>query len=112
MPESLDVARGVEIATTVTLANDGDKPVILLFRPETVRFNVAGPAGSVSCGTTRDVDSPIRELYSTLGREGPRVDSRSSSPRCVPPTRSIEPGVYRVTPVLDTIGRLGARRSA
>jgi hypothetical protein len=49
----------------------------------------------------RVVDSPIRELYSTIG-----VKSRASigvllATMC-PADTFDEPGVYRVTPVLDT----------
>jgi len=35
-------------------------------KPETVRFSVAGPQGSNACGVTATIDSPIRELYSTI----------------------------------------------
>ncbi|MDB4935050.1 MAG: hypothetical protein JWP87_2022 [Labilithrix sp.] len=103
MPDTLDVSKGAEISTTVTVANDGDKPVVLLFRPETLRFTVNGPAGSVACGTTRAVGSPIRELYSTLG-----VRARTSVALLItavcPSDTFDEPGIYRVTPMLDTSG--------
>lgn len=101
MPASQDAARGAEISTTVTVANEGDKAAILLFRAETLRFTVAGPAGSVSCGNTRPIDSPIRELYSTLGVKGRSSIALLITAMC-PADTFDEPGLYRVTPVLDT----------
>lgn len=101
MPEAQDVARGVELSSTVTLVNEGDKAAILLFRPETLRFNVAGPAGSVTCGGGHSVDAPIRELYSTLGVKGRTSTSLLLDTMC-PAGTFDDPGVYRVTPVLDT----------
>jgi hypothetical protein len=101
LPEAQDAWRGVELGTVVTLANDGDKPITLLFRPETIGFDVAGPAGSVSCGAARAVDAPIRELYSTVGVKGRTSLSVLLTTMC-PPDTFDEPGIYRVTPWLDT----------
>ncbi len=105
-PETLDVGRGSEISTVVTIANQTDRPVTLLFRPEMLRFSVAGPAGSVACGSQRFIGSPIRELYSTVG-----VKARASvqvllTAVCHTDTFD-EAGIYRVTPVLDTSGASG-----
>jgi len=101
MPEARDVARGVEIETTVTVVNDGDKAAILLFRPETVRFSVSGPRGSSTCGAAAIVGSPIRELYSTIGAKGRASLSLLLTAKCPSDTFS-EPGVFRVTAILDT----------
>ena len=101
MPEALDVARGAEISTTVTVANEGDKAAVLLFRSDMLRFNVAGPAGSVACGTPREVDAPIRELYSTIAPKARSSLSVLVTAVC-PADTFDEPGVYRVTAVLDT----------
>lgn len=106
MPEALDVATGNEISATVTVANEGDKPLVLLFRPETLRFDVAGPAGSVACGSVRRVGSPIRELYSTLGLKGKASLTVLLTAMC-PSDSFDEAGVYRVTPVLDTTSASG-----
>lgn len=101
MPESRDASRGTEIETTVTVTNDGDQAAILLWRPETVRFTVAGPFGSSTCGTTAIIDSPIRELYSTLGPKGRSSMALLVTAKC-PVDTFDEPGVFRVTAVLDT----------
>ena len=106
MPESLDVARGNEISSTVTVSNEGDKAAVLLFRPDMLRFNVAGPAGSVACGTTRAVDAPIRELYSTIGAKA-RASLGVLVTAVCPADTFDEPGVYRVTAVLDTSAASG-----
>jgi hypothetical protein len=101
MPDALDVARGIEIASTLTVVNDGDKAAVFLLRAEMFRFTVAGPAGSVACGTTRAVDAPIRELYSTLAPKGRASIGVLVNALC--PTDTFdEPGIYRVTPTLDT----------
>jgi hypothetical protein len=101
MPDALDVARGNEISSTVTVVNEGDKAAVLLLRAEMLRFNVAGPAGSVACGTTRAVDAPIRELYSTIAPKGRASVGVLVNTLC-PADTFDEPGIYRITPVLDT----------
>jgi hypothetical protein len=106
MADTLDIARGSEISTTVTVANGGDKPAILLLRPETLRFTVNGPGGSVACGSVRTVDSPIRELYSTIGVKG-RASIAVLITAICPADTFDEPGIFRVTPVLDTSNASG-----
>lgn len=106
MADTLDVARGNEVATVVTIANQTDKPVTLLFRPEMLRFSVAGPAGSVACGSQRVVGSPLRELYSTVGVKGRASTSLLLTAVC-PRDTFDGSGIYRVTPVLDTSGASG-----
>lgn len=100
-PETRDTARGIEIETTVTVANTGDKAAILLFRPETIRFSVSGPQGSYACGAAAVVGSPIRELYSTIGAKGRASLSVLLTAKC-PVDTFDEPGIFRVTAVLDT----------
>ena len=106
MSDALDVARGAEISVTVTATNNGDKPEVLLLRAETLRFEVAGPAGSVSCDTARRVASPIRELYATLGAKGRASITVLLTAMC-PADTFDRAGIYRVTPMLDTTGASG-----
>ena len=106
LPDALDVGRGREISTVVTIANQTDKPITLLFRPEMLRFSVAGPAGSVGCGSQRSIGSPIRELYSTVGVKG-RASAQLLLTAVCPADTFDEAGIYRVTPVLDTSGASG-----
>ena len=107
MPAAMDAARGTGLAVTVTVANEGERPTPLLFLPETLRFAVAGPQGSVSCGTTRQVDSPIRELYSTIAPRARASVTLLLDARCASDAFD-EPGIYRVTAILDTSGASGA----
>jgi hypothetical protein len=106
MPDALDVARGSEISSVVTITNESDRPLTLLFRSDMVRFNVAGPAGSVTCGSQRVVGSPIRELYSTLPVKGRASTSVLLSAVCPADTFDAA-GIYRVTAVVDTSGASG-----
>ncbi len=104
--EALDASRGVELATTVTLHNNGDRPVTLLFRPDMLLFTVSSPAGNVSCGYPRQVGSPIRELFTTVGVKG-RSDTSVLVTAVCPAGTFDEPGIYRVFPRIDTTGASG-----
>lgn len=107
VPEALDVARGKDAATTVTLSNESDRPLKLLFRSDMIELEVSGPAGpAVSCGARRVVDAPIRELFTTLAVKGRAQASVLLGALC-PPGTFDEPGVYRVRPRLDTTGASG-----
>ena len=108
MPDTLDIGRGSEISSVVTIANATDKPITLLFRPEMLRFRVAGPAGSVACGSPRQIGSPIRELYSTVAVKGRASASVLLTAVCPSDTFDAS-GIYRVTPVLDTSGASGRK---
>lgn len=104
--EALDASRGVELATTVTLHNNGDRPMTLLFRPDMLLFTVSTPAGNVSCGYPRQVGSPIRELFTTVGVKG-RADTSVLVTAVCPAGTFDEPGIYRVFPRIDTTGASG-----
>jgi hypothetical protein len=101
VPEALDAGRGVELGTTVTLVNGSDRPITVLFRPDMIQWAVSGPAGSVSCGFQRTVAAPIRELFVTVPVKGRTETSVLVNAVC-PPGTFDEPGIYRLTPKLDT----------
>jgi hypothetical protein len=101
LPDALDASRGVELGTTVTVANSSERAVTLLLRPDTLAFTVSGPAGSVSCGTPKQVASPIRESFTTLGPKGRSQVSLLLTAVC-PSGTFDEPGAYRVFPRIDT----------
>ncbi|MBS2020293.1 MAG: hypothetical protein JST00_45960 [Deltaproteobacteria bacterium] len=104
--ETLDVSRGSEITVTVTVTNTSDHAVTTLFRPEMLRFSVSGPAGTVRCGSTRTVASPIRELFGTLGVKGKTSISVLVTSLCGFDTFD-EAGLYRVTATFDSSGASG-----
>lgn len=101
VPETLDAARGIEIGTTVTIANTSDRAVTTMLRPDTLGFTVSGPAGSVSCGRPKQVESPIRESFTTLAPRGRTSISLLLTAVC-PSGTFDEPGLYRVIPRIDT----------
>lgn len=106
VPEAMDSARGIELGTTIRLTNGTDRPITLLYRPEVLVFTVSGPAGNVSCGTPRQVASPIRELFSTVPASG-KLDVTMLLTAACPAGTFDEPGVYRILPKLDTTGASG-----
>lgn len=107
VPETSDAARGFELGTVVSLRNTGERAITLLYRPELVQLRVSGPSGDVACGHRKDVASPIRELFSTVAPKG-RLDLGVLITAVCPAGTFDEPGVYRITPRLDTSGASGA----
>jgi hypothetical protein len=106
MPASMDAARGVELSTVVSLRNGTDRRITLLYRPELLQFTVAGPGGTLDCGATKTIASPIRELFSTVAPKG-RLDLTVLLTAICPAGTFDRPGVYRVQPKLDTRGASG-----
>lgn len=106
VPEAMDAARGAELTTTVTLKNEGERPITLLFRPDMLELRITGPSGSLWCGSPRTVDSPIRELFITVAAKGKTETSVLFTASC-PAGTFDDPGVYRVLPRLDTTGASG-----
>lgn len=100
-PEALDAANGRELGTTVTLTNGAERPITLLYRPDMLQFDVRGPGGSASCGAPRSVAAPIRELFTTVPAKGKASVPVLFTSTC-PSGTFDEPGIYRVTPRLDT----------
>ena len=106
VPDTLDVARGTEVPTTVTLSNVSDRPVTVLFRPDMIQFTVSGPGGNTTCGGPRTVAAPIRELFSTVPVKGKTQVSVLATTTC--PTDTFDQaGVYRIVPKLDTTNASG-----
>lgn len=106
VPETMDAAKGQELSTTVSLVNESDRPITLLFRPDMVNFALSGPAGTVACGAPRVIGSPPRDLFITVG-----VKARTSlgvlfTSTC-PAGTFDHPGLYRLTPRLDTTNASG-----
>lgn len=101
--ETMDVSRGTEVGTAVTLVNDGDRSIALLYRPEMLLFRVLGPSGGVACGIPRQIPAPIRELYGSVGAHRKASLAVLVSATC-PAGTFDEPGLYRITPRLDMTG--------
>jgi hypothetical protein len=104
--EATDVARGVDVPLTITVANESDRAVTTFFRASTLAFTVNGPAGSVACGSPRAIAEPFRELFTTIGVKGKSSATLLVTALC-PAGTFDEPGIYRVLPRLDTRGTSG-----
>ncbi len=99
MGDRLDVSRVFEQTVTVTIANEGDRPVRSLFTPATTGFTVTTPRGvTVNCGAMRAV-SILPELAGGLSPRGRTAVSVDLGAVC--PDVFRKPGLYRVRPRFD-----------
>lgn len=101
LPETMDAAKGVDLTTNVTLVNDSDRAVTLLFRTDMMQFTASGPGGSVACGAVRNIGSPMKELFVTVGAKGKTSMGVMFTATCGPGTFD-QPGLYRLDAKLDT----------
>ncbi len=105
LPESLDVSRVFEQSVTVSIANEGDRPVRTLFAPATVGFTIVTPRGTTAeCGAPRQV-SILPELSGALGPRGRTAVSLNIDALC--PDVFRKPGLYRVRPRFDSTQATG-----
>ncbi len=100
-PAALDAMTPDDIAIPVTLRNDGNRAVVLRFRPETLAFDVVGPAGSDHCDWPTLLSAPIREAFTTLAPRAEIALTVLLPAYCA--TRVLErAGLLVVRPSLDT----------
>jgi hypothetical protein len=100
LPERLDVSRAFEQSVTVSITNEGDRPVRSLITPPTIGFAVELPSGRlVRCGADTAV-SAFPELVSTLAPRGRTAQSIDIGAVCGVFMRKA--GLYRVRGRLDT----------
>ena len=106
-PASIDARTSEGISVTVTLHNDGKRPVTLRFRPETLRFTVASPKGPVQCDWPLNPVAAMRELFTTVPAGGNTQLGVLLDAYC-PRTTFEAPGLLVVWPQLDTRKASGA----
>jgi hypothetical protein len=100
-PATLDLARGREVETTVTLHNDGEHPIAVWFRPDMIQVDVSSPSGTLVCATTEAARTPISELVIDVPSKGSTSTSVLLTALC--PVGAFDaPGIYRIFPRLDT----------
>jgi hypothetical protein len=100
-PIAVDAAHPDEIAIPVTLINTGHRSSIVRFRPETVGFDVVGPAETTHCAWVALPSAPTRELFMTLAAGGQTSLTLLLSAYC--PTRTLSgSGLYVVRASFDT----------
>lgn len=96
----VDAETSGNISITVTVHNDGSRPVRLRFRPETLGFDLTTSSGAEACAWPQLVGAPMRELFSTLPPHGSETQSVLLADYCN--ARTFEhPGLVLVRPQLD-----------
>jgi hypothetical protein len=106
-PAAIDAASSGNIGVLVTLHNAGKRPVTVRFRPETLGFRVASPAGVQDCRWPLSPVAAMRELFTTVRPDastdlavllGDYCDSHAFE----------QPGLLVVLPRMDTRKASGA----
>ncbi len=92
---------------TVTLRNDGKRPVTLRFRPESLRFDVSGPGGRDRCKWPTQPVAAMRDLFSTI-QPGASQSATVGLDAYCPGHLFDQPGLLVVRPELDTRKASGA----
>lgn len=67
---AVDAESAENLALTVTVHNDGKRPVHLRFRPETLGFEVTSAAGVQHCAWPTQPSAAMREAFTTLPPNG------------------------------------------
>jgi hypothetical protein len=97
---SIDAATPHGITVDVTIRNEGSRPVTLRYRPESLRFTVAGPDGVDDCAWPTRPVAAMRELYSTVRPKGTASLAVLLEAYCA--GRALDtPGLLVVTPHFD-----------
>ena len=99
LPARTDGFRGPDASITLSLTNVGTRRATVYFRPQSVAFNVVGPAGEFACPAGGA--AAIRELFTTLSPRGRAQIVMLPASAC--PDHAFDmPGLYEVRPRLDT----------
>lgn len=106
-PAHVDSWSDSELSVPITVRNLGARSVTLLSGPETVGFDVIGPAGVFRCAWPTRPPAPIRELFTTLRPRGADTVSVLLSSICPDATFDYA-GLFILRPRLDTRGAGGA----
>jgi hypothetical protein len=103
VPAHVGAYRPYELTIAVTVHNDGARAVTLLFRPETIGFDVIAPSGTVRCSWPTRVGGTVREAYTTVRAKG-RATVSVLLPDLCPDNTFDQGGLYVVRPRVDTRG--------
>jgi hypothetical protein len=107
LPPRLDVERPDDLNVSVRLANEGGRPVTLLFRSEVIDFVAVGERGGTRCSWSSRSDAPARELFTTL-RPHETTTAEVLLPALCGGQFFDTPGLYVVRGELDTRRSSGA----
>ncbi len=100
-PRAVDALSPGAIEIPVTLRNDGSRAVVVPFRPETLRFDVADAAGVADCPWPTPPTAPTRELFTRVPPRGAARITVLLGAYCAAHTLD-KPGLLVVRPRLDT----------
>lgn len=106
-PVSIDAQSSAGVNVVMTLHNAGKRPVIVRFRPETLRFDVTGPGGAESCRWPLNPVAAMRDLFTTVPAGGHTELGVLLSAYCSGRAFA-EPGLVVLRPALDTRRASGA----
>jgi hypothetical protein len=104
---SVDAESTSRMEIPVTLRNDGARPVVVRFRPETLRFDVLSQEKTEHCAWPALPGAPQRDLFSTLRPKGTTSLNVTLSTYC-PAHTFDQAGLYLVVVHLDTHAASGA----
>ena len=104
---AVDAETVTSAAVTVTLHNDGSRPVRVRFAPETLAFDLTSQSGTEHCPWPTPVGAATRELFDTLPAHGDASLQVMLGDYCG--ARGFErPGLLVVRPEIDTRHASGA----
>jgi hypothetical protein len=105
--EAAEAPSPSRVWVTVTLRNEGKRPVTLRFRPESLRFDVSGPGGRDRCKWPTQPVAAMRNLFTTIQPGGSESTTVGLDAYC-PGHLFDQPGLLVVRPELDTRKASGA----
>jgi len=106
-PVAVDAETPNDVEIPVTLRNDGLRAVVVRFRPESLGFDLIGPAGVERCSWPTMPGAAMREAFSTLPPHGSDVLTVTLAAYCAG-TGLDRAGLLVVRPRLDTRRGSGA----
>jgi hypothetical protein len=101
VPKHVEASDTLDLTVTVTVTNQGSRPVTLLLRPETIGFDVIGPSGATRCSWPGAPGGAVREAFTTLAPKAKQSTSVLIGAVC-PSEAFNEGGLFLVRPRLDT----------
>jgi hypothetical protein len=101
VPKHVEASQPLDLAVTVTVSNDGSRPVTLLFRPETIGFDIIGPDGAMRCSWPGNAGGAVREAFTTLAPKTKQSVNVIIGAVC-PDVAFNQGGLFIVRPRLDT----------
>jgi len=101
VPKHVEASQPLDLAVTVTVSNEGSRPVTLLFRPETIGFDLIGPNGAMRCSWPGNPGGAVREAFTTLAPKTKQSLSVIIGAVC-PDVAFSQGGLFIVRPRLDT----------